>query len=489
MMQTENSPQQNNAPWYRLIPVILYAALPMLVPESLFPNAENWAVFIPALLALAALIADAFRKRLRIRGALEYAPLACYALIFTVSFIFCTAKDTAVLGSYVDASGFFIRLSLVFMLFYTINTLSSARGVRTVLGGFSAAVFAMAALDAGRMLKLWDAEAIPEDARLLFICMLIPVASSLFIREDQSLLKRRMIKLPLLLTVFAALCAQLFLTDIAAGIPAAAAAVAVTVLFFTRRLRPWSRALLILWAVAAVLLTATSKTWPSDIKFAGQRIASKVSRITAAETSPCVNYIHIEEDNVSVSFGQSGKKLNAEIAADSEGRISSVSFTDEKDMPLTVEPSGSAEKEYIFNKEPYKSTFKLCIIKNHNDYYFQISTAEKAWRFKAAGSSVSFAGTGFPSSWFLLVAPAALLLIFIIRCVKQLFWRDLEKYPAGMEAAAALKGITAMLAALTVCSLSTQPLPAFFVLLGTGTAALDINERFSTHERSTQNDI
>ena len=86
-MQTENSSKLNDTPWYRLLPAILYAALPMITPEGLFPNARMWAVLAPALLALLLLIVDALRKKLKIRGFIEYAPLACYLVMLAAAFI------------------------------------------------------------------------------------------------------------------------------------------------------------------------------------------------------------------------------------------------------------------------------------------------------------------------------------------------------------------------------------------------------------------
>ena len=489
-MQTENSAKLNTAPWYRLLPVILYAALPMIMPEGLFADAKIWAVLAPAILALVILIIDAFRKKLQISSRIEYAPMVCYVLILIAAFIFCSAKGTAVLGCFEDTASFFTKLSFMFMLFYTVNSVRSVRGTRWVMGGVCAAVIALAVMDGGRVLKLWNIEGLPgHDARLLFICMLIPVTATLFVREDRSYLRRRVIKLPLLLIVFAALCAQLLLTDIAAGIPAVAAAVVITLLFFTKKLKAWSRALLVLGIIIAVLLTATSKTWPAGIKLLGQRFMSGVKRAAAAETSPCINYIRTEGNTASISFGQDGHILNAEVHTDAEGNISDVSFNGKNGEALVIESSGAGEKEYIFSDEPYKSTFRLCIIKNHDNYYLQIATAEKSWRFAPAEEGLQYVRQGDEAAWVQLVPIAALLLLFLIRCAAQLFWRDPEKLPAGLEAAAALKGTFAFAAALIMCSLSMQALPAFCVLLGTGIAALDINTLFSTDERSNKDGI
>ncbi len=489
-MQTENSSKLNDTPWYRLLPAILYAALPMITPEGLFPNARMWAVLAPALLALLLLIADALRKKLHIRGFIEYAPMACYLVMLAAAFIFCSAENTAVLGAFEDAQSFLIKLSFVFMLFYIMNTAASVRSVRWIMGGIFAAVIVLALMDAGRVIKLWNLEGLPdENARLLFISALIPVCATLFVREDRSYLKRRIIKLPLLLIIFAALFAQLFLTDISAGIPAIAAAVLITLLFFTKKLRAWSRALVVLGIVVAVLLTATSKTWPANTDTLGQRLVSGLGRISAAETSPCINSIRTEGDTVSISFGQDGLVLSAEVLSDSQGRISSAVFTDGKGTPLVIEASGQTEKEYIFSDEPYKSTFRLCIIKNHDNYCLQIATAEKSWRFAPSEGGLRFAAQGANSSWVQTVPVAALLLIFLIRCAAQLFWRDPEKLPAGFEAAAFLKGVFAMAAALIMCSPDYTALPLFCVLFGAGTASLDINERFSVNERRIQNGI
>ena len=356
------------APWFCVLPVILFGASCALIPDSQASLRSTLGIWL-AVLSFCALIAAAIAKRAKIRRGPFNIAFICCAAALIISYLLSPYKQTALLGAEGSMEGTIFLLSCVLIMFCAVNVMRSraallasvwtsaavfaARGVFSVLGYFGTEI--------GRT----DVIMLSGGACLVFTLF----AGQLELRKFTGSVKSFILWAVLLVFIAAAVRSDL----ISFAVPVCASVIIIAVLHF-RTLRAFAKPALLFLLAAAFVLIPSWKLWMPEMK---SQDMDEVSRVP-------IESIVIEGSQVYVVFEDS--MLAAQTQADEDGRFTKVEFTNGIGRSLTLSEDKNEPKMFIIDEEPYHSFVRLCIIRDNDADVLRIETSGYAWDFSSDGS-------------------------------------------------------------------------------------------------------
>ncbi|MCR5009886.1 MAG: hypothetical protein K6A91_02985 [Clostridia bacterium] len=436
---SEGEPQR----WYRMIPIILAAAVvPLIVQLKIYTRPlgsffwtdltddspiydyYSWYKMI-AVLGIAALCIivfaiDVIRKKQRLKKSFVYIPAAIFVITVFASFAANGFREFTLFGWPGRMEGTLTLFAYMIILCYTVVTIDTARSARAACGAFcmSLAVFTVigmlqfAGYDpistetglriAGTFEGVSEAMPglIPEQTAVhqtfgdpsssaMFLCLGIPVAAMLYTQSDFRGKWLRWFKAPLIL-VLIWLCfinaAGLKSAIVPAGL---AAALVVGLIVFHRNLKYWTKPLLLMLASLALVLTVTYRTWMPELqKLLPSVFPAEQSEAAGEDARP--GLASVTTDDESATFVLKGSNMVLILKTESSGgSIVKVTPTDGVGRTLTLSESDDPGV-YLINEEPYHSAFKLCIIKRNNALALRVSMPQKDWDFVSEDGKIRF---------------------------------------------------------------------------------------------------
>lgn len=427
--------------WYRMIPVILSAAVvPLIVQLKIYTlplggyfwtaltddspiyDYYSWykmtAVLGIAALCIIVLAIDILRKKARFKMSYVYVPAAVFAVMSIVSYAANGFKEFTLFGWPGRMEGVLTLVAYMIILCYTALTVDTVRSARTEAGAFciSLAVFCIIGalqfagydpLATGAAAKITGAaegitEAMPgliagtvhqtfsdPSVSAAFLCLGIPVAAMLYTSADFRGKWTRWFKAPLLL-ILIWLCfvnaAGGKLAIVAFGL---AIALIAGIIVFHRNLKYWTKPLLLMIVSLALVLTVTYKTWMPGMQDLFPSIFPAADQEQAEETGrPGLNSVTTGEDSVTFVLKGSNMVLNVKVEAEN-GSVTRVTPMNGLGQALTLSESGDSGV-YLIYEEPYHSVFKLCIIKRNGALALRVSMPQKDWDFVSEDGEIRY---------------------------------------------------------------------------------------------------
>ena len=436
---SEGEPQR----WYRMIPIILAAAVvPLIVQLKIYTRPlgsyfwtaltddspiydyYSWYKMI-AVLGIAALCIivfaiDVIRKKQRFKKSFVYIPAAIFAVTVFASFAANGSGEFTLFGWPGRMEGTLTLFAYMIILCYTVATIDTAGSARAACGAFCVSLAVFTAIG---MLQFAGYDPIPTQTGLriagafegvseampglipeqtavyqtfgdpsssaMFLCLGIPVAAMLYTQSDFRGKWLRWFKAPLIL-ILIWLCfinaAGLKSAIVPAGL---AAALIVGLIVFHRNLKYWTKPLLLMLASLALVLTVTYRTWMPELqKLLPSVFPAAQSEAAGEDARPGLASVTTDDDSATFVLKGSNMVLVLKTEA-SGGSIIKVTPADGVGRTLTLSESGDPGV-YLINEEPYHSVFKLCIIKRNNALALRVSMPQKDWDFVSEDEKIRF---------------------------------------------------------------------------------------------------
>ncbi len=429
--------------WYRMIPMILSAAVvPLIVQLKIFTlplggyfwtsltddspiyDYCSWykmiAVLGIAVLCLIVLAIDILRKKARIRMSYAFVPAALFAVLAIISYAANGFKEFTLFGWPGRMEGTLTLVAYMMILCYTVVTIDTARSARVVCGAFcvSLAVFCvigalqfagydpLATGAAAKITGIFEGvtDAMPGlvsgtvrqtfgDPTLsaAFLCLGIPAAAMLYTSSDYRGKWSRWIKAPLVLILIWLCFVNAAGGKLAITALGLAAALIAGLVVFHRNLKYWTKPLLLMIVSLALVLTVTYRAWMPQIR---KLLPSVFPTDQTEETvRPGLSSVTTGKDNVTFTLKGSNMVLDIKVETEN-GSVTKVTPMNGLGQPLTLSES-SDPGIYLINEEPYHSAFKLCIIKHNNSLALRVSMPQKDWDFVSEDGEIRYvSGTG-----------------------------------------------------------------------------------------------
>ncbi len=429
--------------WYRMIPMILSAAVvPLIVQLKIFTlplggyfwtsltddspiyDYCSWykmiAVLVIAVLCLIVLAIDILRKKARIRMSYAFVPAALFAVLAIISYAANGFKEFTLFGWPGRMEGTLTLVAYMMILCYTVVTIDTARSARVVCGAFcvSLAVFCvigalqfagydpLATGAAAKITGIFEGvtDAMPGlvsgtvrqtfgDPTLsaAFLCLGIPAAAMLYTSSDYRGKWSRWIKAPLVLILIWLCFVNAAGGKLAITALGLAAALIAGLVVFHRNLKYWTKPLLLMIVSLALVLTVTYRAWMPQIR---KLLPSVFPTDQTEETvRPGLSSVTTGKDNVTFTLKGSNMVLDIKVETEN-GSVTKVTPMNGLGQPLTLSES-SDPGIYLINEEPYHSAFKLCIIKHNNSLALRVSMPQKDWDFVSEDGEIRYvSGTG-----------------------------------------------------------------------------------------------
>ena len=436
--------------WYRMIPMILSAAvvplivqlktytLPLagyfrtaLTDDSPIYDCFSWykmiAVLGTAALCVVVLAIDVIRKRQRFRMSYVYIPAAVFAVLAFVSYAANGFKELTLFGWPGRMEGTLTLIAYMIILCYTVLSIQTARSARAVAGAFclSLTVFTVIgalqfagydplSTDAG--LKIAGAfegisEAVPgltaeagavhqtfadPSVSAAFLCLGIPVTAMIYTGADYRGKWIRWFKAPLLL-ILLWLC---FINAAGGKLALTALGLAAALIFglivFHRNLKYWTKPLLLMIVSLALILTVTYKEWMPGLQrllpslFPAPESGTSAEQDVSSGKTERPGLASVTTGKDSVTFVLKGSNMVLDIKVETEnGSVTKATPQDGVGNALTLSESGDPGV-YLINEEPYHSVFKLCIIKHNDALALRVSMPQKDWDFVSGDGEILY---------------------------------------------------------------------------------------------------
>lgn len=429
--------------WYRMIPMILSAAVvPLIVQLKIFTlplggyfwtsltddspiyDYCSWykmiAVLGIAVLCLIVLAIDILRKKAQLRMSYAFVPAALFAVLAIISYAVNGFKEFTLFGWPGRMEGTLTLVAYMIILCYTVVTIDTARSARIVSGAFcvSLAVFCvigalqLAGYDplatgaAAKVTGIFEGvtDAMPgltggtvrqtfgdPSFSAAFLCLGIPAAAMLYTSSDYRGKWSRWIKAPLVLILIWLCFVNAAGGKLAITALGLAAALIAGLIVFHRNLKYWTKPLLLMIVSLALVLTVTYRAWMPQL----QRLLPSVFPEDQAEETvrPGLNSVTTGRDNVTFTLKGSNMVLDIKVETEN-GSVTKVTPMNGLGQLLTLSESGDPGV-YLINEEPYHSVFRLCIIKHNDSLALRVSMPEKDWDFVSEDGEIRYvSGTG-----------------------------------------------------------------------------------------------
>ena len=434
--------------WYRMIPIILAAAVvPLIVQLKIYTlplsgyfwtaltddspiyDYYSWykmiAVLGIAALCVVLLAIDVILKKQRFRMSFAYIPAAVFAITAAASFAANGFKEFTIFGWPGRLEGTLSLLAYMIILCYTVITIDTVKSARAVCGAFCLflAIFTITGmlqfagfdpLATQTALKITGAfegvsDAMPgliptqtsvhqtfgdPSASAMILCLGIPAAAMLYTQSDYRGKWIRWLKAPLILILIWLCFINAVGIKSAAVLPGLAAALVSGLIVFHRNLKYWTKPILLMLASLALVLTVTYRTWMPELqRLVPAAFPSAQSDAPAQSARPALASVTTDTDSVTFVLKGSNMVLDLRTEADG-GSIVKVTPFDGVGHALTLAESDDPGV-YLINEEPYHSAFKLCIIKLNNALALRVSMPQKDWDFVSEDGEIRFvSGTG-----------------------------------------------------------------------------------------------
>ena len=364
--------EKTSAPWYCVLPVILFGASCVLIPDSLASLRSAIGIWL-AVASAAILAASALLKKVKItRTPVNIAFICCTAAL-VISYLLSPYKKTALLGAEGSMEGTLFLIACVVIMFCAFNVMRG-KGALIASVWTAAAVFAARGVFSalgylGKEIGRTDIILLSGGACLIFMLLAGQLDRSRFTGSIISIV------LWAVLAVFIAAAARTDLISFAASVTAV---IIIMAALHFRMLRAFAKPAVLLVMAAMLVLTPAWKYWMPQIKAQDMDEASPVQ----------IKNIIIEGDTAHILFEDS--VLSVRTQAGEDGRITKAEFTSGLGKPLTVSEDKNEPKMYLIDEEPYHSFVRLCIIRNNDTDVLRIETSGFAWDFVSDGSRLCY---------------------------------------------------------------------------------------------------
>ncbi len=359
------------APWYCVLPVLLFGATAAISSESFAPLRFSLGMLF-ATLSVFTLLICSVSKRVSLRKGPFNIAFICCAAALVISYISSPYQSIALYGAKGSMEGTIYLLAYVLVMFCAVNVMRgkaaliaaawtaaavfAARGVFSVLGYF------------GKEIGRTDIIMITGGACLVFM---------LFAGQ----LRKKGVNGPvssfilwLFIAVFIAAAARVDLISFAAAL---CATIIILAAVHFKMLRAFAKPALLTVLAAALVLIYGWNYWMPEIE--AQKM-DDVSRVTIKE-------ITTEDESATIVFEDCALVIKTQ--ADEKGLFTKAEFFTESGDPLSLSEDKNAAKMFIINEEPYHSFVRLCIIRTNTDL-LRIEISGVNWDLRSDGSRLYY---------------------------------------------------------------------------------------------------
>ena len=370
--QPSSDGAKDSAPWYCVLPVILFGASCALIPDSQASMRSALGIWLSAASAVILIIAAALQK-VRIRKSPINIAFICCTAALIISYLLSPYKKTALLGAEGSMEGTMFLIACVLIMFCAFNVMRG-KAALTASVWTAAAVFAARGVFSvlgylGKEISRTDIILLSGGACLIFMLLAGQLSRGRFTGSLISIV------LWTVLAVFTAAAARTDLISFAASV---VATVIILAAVHFRMLRAFAKPAVLLVMAAMLVLTPAWKYWMPQIR------AQKMDDVSREQIE---NFI-IEGNTAHILFD--GFVLSVKTEAGEDGRITKAEFVSGLGKPLTVSEDKNEPKMYLIDEEPYHSFVRLCIIRNNDTDVLRIETSGFAWDLVSDGSRLYY---------------------------------------------------------------------------------------------------